>query len=161
MGQPTLSALPKMFRGRQRLALDSKGRLQLPSKFRTGTLVEETGRVVVTIDRAPCLLIYPLPEWEIVEHKLARLSSVSETARQWKRFLLGNAEDCEIDAQARILLPAELRVFALLEKQVMLVGQGNKLELWNAPLWDGQNAAWLAQSSSLAASLPELAALDF
>lgn len=148
-----------MLRGRQRLVLDSKGRLQVPTKFRAAFATE--GRLVVTIDRAPCLLLYPLSAWEIVEQKLARLSSVHEEARQWKRFLLGNAEDCEVDAQGRVLLPAELRVFALLEKQVMLVGQGNKLELWNAALWDERNAAWLAQGDSLAARIPELAALDF
>jgi MraZ protein len=133
----------------------------MPAKYRDRLLGGCSGQLVITVDRAPCLLLYPLPEWEEVEKKLAGLSSTNAKARRLKRFLMGNAEDCEMDGQGRVLLPAQLREFAGLNKQVVLVGQGNKFELWDEPRWNEQNEAWLAENDE-DADLPEdLAALDF
>jgi MraZ protein len=150
-----------LFRGRKHLTLDAKGRMVMPAKYRDRLLGGCSGQLVITVDRAPCLLLYPLPEWEEVEKKLAGLSSTNAKARRLKRFLMGNAEDCEMDGQGRVLLPAQLREFAGLNKQVVLVGQGNKFELWDEPRWNEQNEAWLAENDE-DADLPEdLAALDF
>ena len=133
----------------------------MPAKYRDRLFEGCQGQFVITIDRAPCLLLYPLPEWEEVEKKLARLSSTDPRARKFKRFLMGNAEDCEMDGQGRLLLPPPLREFAGLNKQVVLVGQGNKFELWDEERWNAQNEAWLAEAEDGSELPADLAALDF
>ena len=134
-----------MFRGINQLALDSKGRMSMPAKYRERLTETCTGQLVVTIDRDHCLLVYPLPIWEEVEQKLIQLSSTNKRARGLKRLLLGHAEECQMDAQGRILLPTPLREFANLDKRVMLVGQGNKFELWDEAAWYQLREQWLAE----------------
>jgi MraZ protein len=116
--------------------LDAKGRISMPAKFR-GRLQEScAGQLVVTIDPCdPCLLVYPLPSWEDVETQLVAIPSANKTARDVKRVLMGHAEDCEMDAQGRILLSLTLRQYAGLEKRLVLLGQGNKFELWDEQAW--------------------------
>lgn len=107
---------------------------------------------MVTIDMGErCLLLYPLPEWEVVQRKLEGLSNIADNARRLQRLLIGHATDIEMDGQGRILLPAMLRDFAQLEKKVVLVGQGNKLEIWGADHWQERMSAWLSEDSKLAA----------
>ena len=88
-------------------------------------------RLVVTIDRDQCLLIYPLPEWEEIERKLMRLPTLNEHARRLQRLMVGYATDVELDGHGRLLLPPTLRGFAHLERNAMLIGQGNRFELWD------------------------------
>ena len=135
-----------MFRGINPLTLDSKGRLAVPAKYRESLLESGAGELVLTIDRDRCLLLYPLAVWEEVEQKLIRLSSTNRQARGLKRLLLGHAEECAMDGQGRILIPAPLREFACLDKYVVLVGQGNKLELWDEPTWYQLRDQWLAET---------------
>ncbi len=135
-----------MFRGINPLALDNKGRLAVPTKYRERLQESCAGHLVVTIDRDRCLLVYPLPVWEEVEQKLIQLSSTNRQARGLKRLLLGHAEECALDGQGRILIPAPLREFAHLDKQVVLVGQGNKFELWDEPTWHQLRDQWLAET---------------
>lgn len=132
-----------MFRGLTALSLDAKGRLAIPTRYRAGLQEVCEGQLVVTIDRDRCLLIYPLAQWEEVEYKLVRLSSTDPRARSLKRLLLGHAEECEMDGQGRILLSAPLRDFARLERRVVLVGQGNKFELWDEQTWYRLRDQWL------------------
>jgi MraZ protein len=132
----------------------------MPTKYRQQLLEAAGGQLVVTIDRDRCLLLYPLPVWEDVERQLIQLSSTNPRARALKRLLLGHAEECALDASGRILLPAPLREFANLEKQVMLVGQGNKFEIWNEQAWNTWCEALLAGGDD-GESLPELDALAF
>ncbi|MGP0938241.1 division/cell wall cluster transcriptional repressor MraZ, partial [Serratia sp. CY74664] len=83
----------------------------------------------------PCLLLYPLPEWEIIEQKLSRLSSMNPAERRVQRLLLGHASECQMDSAGRLLLANTLRQHAGLTKEVMLVGQFNKFELWDEQTW--------------------------
>ena len=125
-----------MFRGVAHLNLDSKGRLAVPARFREALSARSSGQVVVTADSDRCLLIYPLPDWEPIEQKLMSLSSFNAQIRELQRRLVGYAEDVAIDGTGRILVPPALRQFAQLDKSVVLVGQGNKVELWNKENWE-------------------------
>ena len=108
-----------MFRGATLVNLDSKGRLAVPTRYRDGLIEDAAGQLVCTIDiHHPCLLLYPLPEWEVIEQKLSRLSSMNPVERRVQR----------------LLLPV-LRQHAGLTKEVMLVGQFNKFELWDETTW--------------------------
>lgn len=116
--------------------LDSKGRLAVPTRYRELLNEESQGQMVCTIDlHQSCLLLYPLPEWEIIEQKLSRLSSMNPAERRVQRLLLGHASECQMDSAGRLLLASTLRQHAGLTKEVMLVGQFNKFELWDEQTW--------------------------
>jgi len=103
------------------------------------------GRVVMTIDtQAPCLAIYPLPEWERIESDIQGLPALNPAVKRFQRLVLGYASDLELDGNGRVLLPQSLRDYAQLEKKAVLVGQGNKLELWSEDLWLAEREAALA-----------------
>ncbi|GKX60447.1 division/cell wall cluster transcriptional repressor MraZ [Leminorella grimontii] len=141
-----------MFRGATTVNLDSKGRLAVPTRYRDSLVNECEGQLVCTIDlHQPCLLLYPLPEWEKIEEKLAKLSSMNPVERRVQRLLLGHASECQMDSAGRLLIAPTLRSHASLTKEVMLVGQFNKFELWNEEAWYQQvkediEAAQLADS---------------
>jgi MraZ protein len=137
-----------MFRGPSKVTLDAKGRLAIPSRHRERILTRADGAMVATVDRDYCLLIYPLPEWEEIERKLVRLPSLNKDARKLQRLMLGYATELEMDNQGRILLPRELREFAGLDRQAMLIGQGNKFELWVEQRWNERRDGWLAGEDS-------------
>ena len=125
-----------MFRGSFALNLDDKGRLTLPTRYRDSLLSDCSGQLICTIDhKDPCLLLYPLSEWEEIEEKLKRLSSFNPQEQRLKRLLLGHATDCEMYKNGRILLPATLRAHANLSKELRLVGQLNKFEIWDEHTW--------------------------
>ncbi|MCT4705226.1 division/cell wall cluster transcriptional repressor MraZ [Enterobacteriaceae bacterium H11S18] len=125
-----------MFRGATLVNLDSKGRLAVPTRYREKLIDTSEGQMVCTIDiHHPCLLLYTLPEWEIIEQKLARLSSMNPAERRVQRLLLGHASECQMDSAGRLLLAPVLRQHAGLTKEVMLVGQFNKFELWDEATW--------------------------
>ena len=139
-----------MFRGINSATLDSKGRMALPARYKDVLQLGADGKTVVTIDmREKCLLLYPLSEWEVVQRKLESLANVGAKARLLQRLLIGHATDLELDAQGRILLPAMLRDFSDLEKKLVLVGQGNKIEIWSADHWQERMQSWLAEESEL------------
>ncbi len=151
----------EMFRGINSATLDAKGRMALPTRFREVLQLGADGKTVVTIDmREKCLLLYPLPEWEVVQRKLESLPNVGSRARLLQRLLIGHATDLELDAQGRILLPAMLRDYGLLEKKLVLVGQGNKLEIWSAGHWQERMGNWLADESELAEAGDEFTGLS-
>ena len=125
-----------MFRGVAQLNLDSKGRLAVPARYRDGLLARCGGHLVITADSDRCLLIYPLPDWEPIEQKLMQLSSFNAQIRELQRRIVGYAEDVLLDATGRILVPPALRGYAQLGKNVVLVGQGNKFELWDKQKWE-------------------------
>ena len=125
-----------MFRGVAQHSLDSKGRLAVPSRYREALMVRCAGRLVITADFDKCLLLYPLPDWEPIQQKLMGLSSLNPKIRDLQRQLIGYAEDIEMDAAGRVLVSPALREFAALEKNAVLVGQGNKFELWDKQKWE-------------------------
>ena len=142
-----------MFRGATKVSLDDKGRMVMPTRYREQIAELAQGHLVVTVDRDQCLLIYPLPEWEQTERKLMSLPSLNPQARRLQRLMVGYATDLELDGHGRVLLPPELREFAKLERQGMLIGQGNRFELWDAARWDERRDQWLV-SEAAAGDLP-------
>jgi len=127
-----------VFRGVTALTLDSKGRLAVPAKFREVLQLRAGGKLVVTADSALCLLVYAAPDWEPIQQRLMGLSSFNTRTRDLQRLLVGNASDVELDSAGRILIPPSLRKFAGLDKDVALVGQGARFELWDEAKWDAQ-----------------------
>jgi MraZ protein len=124
-----------VFRGVTHLALDNKGRLAIPARHRETLARQAEGRVVLTADPSHCLLLYPLLAWEPIEQRLMGLSSFNESTRALQRLLVGHADDVVLDGAGRILVPPALRQYAALDKRVVLVGQGNKFELWDEAKW--------------------------
>jgi MraZ protein len=124
-----------VFRGTAQLNLDSKGRLSVPARYQSVLRERCNGHLVITADADRCLLIYPLPEWELIQQKLESLSNLDPRVRTLQRRLIGFAVDVEMDSAARVLIAPELRQYAQLEKSVVLVGQGRKFELWNQESW--------------------------
>lgn len=143
-----------MFRGVNTLNLDAKGRMAMPAKYRDRLMASCDGQLVMTVDRDHCLLLYPLPEWEEIERKLVKLPSLNKQARRLQRLLIGHATECELDSHGRILLPPPLREFAGVEKKVVLIGQGNKFELWNEQAWTERRDTWLAEGEEEEGALP-------
>ncbi|MDH3376882.1 MAG: division/cell wall cluster transcriptional repressor MraZ [Gammaproteobacteria bacterium] len=134
-----------MFRGVSALNLDAKGRLAIPTKYRDPLLNQCDGRLVVTVNHSErCLWMYPLQEWDELEKKVVALPSLDAAAQRLKRILIGHASDCELDRNGRVLLSGPLREFADLEKRVVLIGQGNKFEIWNDLLWAARRDEWLS-----------------
>lgn len=128
-----------MFRGASLINLDDKGRLTIPSRYRHNLMADCSGQMVCTIDvNQPCLLLYPLPQWEIVERKLQPLSDMVPQERRLKRLLMGHATECEMDKNGRLLLSVVLRQRVNLEKSITLVGKLNKFEIWAEETWSSQ-----------------------
>jgi len=148
------------FRGINNISVDAKGRMAMPARYRERLLESVGGRLVVTVDRDHCLLVYPLPEWEIIENKLIALPSLNKQARLLQRLLIGHATELDMDAQGRILLPAMLREYAGLKKKAVLIGQGKKLEIWDEQTWTESQEEWVASvqadDGELPAALEEL-----
>ncbi len=135
-----------VFRGVTHIALDAKGRLAVPAKHRDRLLQsrsqkedaasqEASGQLVLTADPSRCLLLYPRAEWEPIQARLMALSSFNEKIRGLQRLLVGHAEDVEMDGNGRILVSPALRQYAGLEHRSVLVGQGNRFELWDEARW--------------------------
>jgi MraZ protein len=137
-----------MFRGASKLTLDTKGRMVMPTRHRERLQERCDGKLVVTVDKDQCLQIYPLPDWEEVERKLMRLPSFDVQARQLQRLMVGHATDLELDGHGRILLPQNLRDFAFLVHDAMLIGQGARFELWDETRWNERREAWLASDDT-------------
>src|SRR3990172_12275719 len=133
-----------MFQGATQLNLDSKGRLAIPARHRDMLLAHCAGQLVLTADADGCLLLYPQPEWQPIREKLMQLSAFNPRIRALQRFLVGHAEDVVMDAAGRVLISPTLRSYAVLDKRVMLIGQGNKFELWDETKWQAQQEAGLS-----------------
>ena len=145
-----------MFRGINSITLDVKGRMAMPSRYRDLLLQNHKARMVVTIDTEDtCLLLYPELEWQKIEASLQRLPSFNPAARRIQRLLIGHATDVDLDAQGRILLPLELRSYAVLQKQAVLIGQGNKFEIWDETIWQTRREKWLEEESNHIDELPD------
>jgi MraZ protein len=127
-----------MFRGTTNLSMDAKGRLAVPARHRDALFAQSSGNVVLTAHPHGCLLLYPQPAWEPIESKLMALSSFDKQSSGLQRLLVGYAEDVLVDAAGRLLVSPTLRDFAVLEKEVMLVGQGSHFEMWNLSAWRKQ-----------------------
>ena len=126
-----------MFRGVQYINLDAKGRISIPTRQRDSLQQITNGHLVATIDtQSACLVLYPLPEWERIERDVQLLPSLNPAVRRFQRLMLGYATDLHLDGSGRVLIPPALRDYAHLDKRLVLVGQGIKLELWSESLWE-------------------------
>lgn len=132
-----------MFRGISAANIDAKGRMAIPVRYRP-RLDEAGGQVVVTIDTdESCLLLYSLPDWETIEQQIQALPTFNPVTRRIQRLLMGHATEIELDSSGRILVPSLLREYAGIEKRVMLVGQGPKIEIWSETVWQARCREWL------------------
>lgn len=143
-----------IFRGINNLALDTKGRMAMPARYRERLMDTCGGRLVVTVDRDRCLLVYPLHEWEIIESQLVNLPSLNKQARLLQRLLIGHATEMELDSQGRILIPPMLRDYAQLDKKIVLIGQGKKFEIWDEQSWNDNQDGWLTDMNSDDSDMP-------
>ena len=135
------------FRGASNLSLDAKGRIVLPARYRERLLEICNSELIITIDtEQPCLLIYPLPEWELIEEKIEALPSFNPATRRIQRLLIGHATEVEVDGNGRMLISNPLREYAQLGKKVVLIGQGKKFELWDEAIWGQRMETWLSES---------------
>lgn len=138
------------FRGINAINLDAKGRFAIPKRYREDISEVSDNQMVATIDlHSPCLLLYTLDEWVTIERKLMSLPNMDSNARLVQRMLLGHASEMEVDGQGRLLLPSLLREHAKLEKQAILLGQGNKFELWSQEAWEADMPEMLEQVQDL------------
>ena len=136
-----------MFQGSSALTLDSKGRINVPTRHRDALTTQAEGRLTITRHPDGCLLVYPRPEWE---KKREQIAAFPMQARALQRLLLGNAQDVEIDSAGRVLIAPELRQAATLSRDVMMLGMGGHFELWDAAELARREAA------DLAAGMPEV-----
>nr|WP_318683596.1 division/cell wall cluster transcriptional repressor MraZ [uncultured Acetatifactor sp.] len=125
-----------MFMSEYNHTIDPKGRLIIPSKFREA-LGDE---FVVSKGMDGCLFVYANEDWNAFEQKLTALPLINKEARKFARFFLAGAAQVEADKQGRILLPASLREFAGLDKDVVLVGVGSRIEIWSREKWEDINS---------------------
>ena len=127
-----------MFQGATALSLDAKGRLAVPTRHRDELQSGIAGKQVLTAHPHRCLLLYPAAAWEPIRARIMSFSSFDSQASLWKRLLIGFAEEIELDGSGRLLVSPELRKFAGLEKQAMMVGQGSHFEIWSQEAWEKQ-----------------------
>ncbi|MGD9108032.1 MAG: division/cell wall cluster transcriptional repressor MraZ [Gammaproteobacteria bacterium] len=145
-----------MFRGINSINVDQKGRIAIPVRYRQTLLEKAQGQMIITIDTEQrCLLLFPLTIWEEIEQKIAKLPSFSPATRRIQRLLIGHATELALDSHGRILLPPLLRKYANIQKKLMLVGQGNKFELWNNEQWQQQRDHWLNSELVKEGEIPE------
>jgi MraZ protein len=149
-----------MFRGANKLTLDIKGRMVMPTRYRERLQERCGGKLVVTVDKDQCLLIYPFPDWEEIERKLMKLPSFDRQSRQLQRLMVGHATELDLDAQGRVLLPPNLREFASLTRDAVLIGQGLRFELWDEEKWNQRRDEWLASEDSATDVSADLEALS-
>lgn len=141
-----------MLTGEYSHSIDAKGRLIIPSKFRE-ILGED---FVITKGLDGCLFLYPSNEWKIFEEKLRTLPLTNKNARTFSRFFLGSAVDGGLDKQGRVLISSALRNFAGLEKDVVLVGVLDRVEIWNQARWNENNAAVEDDMDEIARQMEDL-----
>lgn len=141
-----------MFIGEYQHSIDPKGRVFMPAKFR-----DDLGeKFVVTKGLDNCLFVYPNEEWKSLEQKLRTLPLTSKEARAFIRFFFAGAAECEADKQGRILLPANLRDYAGLEKDLSIIGVSTRVEIWNRDAWESYNGESSMDQESIIEKMAEL-----
>ena len=141
-----------MLLGEYEHSIDTKGRMAMPAKLREGL----GAKFIITKGLDGCLFVYSMDEWQRVEQKLASLPMSRKTARDITRFLFGGACEAECDKQGRVLLPANLRRYAALERDAVIVGVGSRAEIWDAAKWQQYNEESAEDVNELAEQLADL-----
>lgn len=132
--------------------IDRKGRLIMPAKFRD----ELNGHVVVTRGLDGCLYVYTLEQWQKVYEQLSKLPATNKNARWYQRMVLSKAAECEMDSQGRILIPSSLVALAKLEKECLIIGMANHLEIWSKNVWEDEEAQQSDAFEDMAEQLSEI-----
>lgn len=141
-----------MFRGEYSLSMDPKGRVAVPSRYRERLAESCGGKLVVTISLMErCLAVYPFPDWQTIEDDLRELPALDKKAQAISHLLIGHASECDMDGHGRLLIPQTLREFAGLDKQVKMLGQVRKFELWSDTAWAARRDELLEQVDDLLA----------
>ncbi len=142
--------MTNQFMGEYNHTMDAKGRLIVPAKFR------EAGgdKFIVTKGLDECLFVFTEEKWSAVVESISHMPLTHKNARAFSRFFIGSAGECEVDKQGRILIPGTLRTYACLEKDVVLVGVGSRVEIWNREAWE--NASDYEGIEEIAEGLEEL-----
>lgn len=141
-----------MFLGRHNHNLDTKGRLALPARYRD----KLSEGVVITRGFDPCLLVYPLDTWMPLAERVAGLSISDPDVRKLRRMLFADAVDVQLDGQGRVLVPAELREYASIEREAVVVGVHTFIEVWSPTMWESQSANLDRDGSTIAERLADL-----
>lgn len=144
--------LKNMFIGEYNHNLDEKGRLAIPKKFRNDLL----DGLVITRGLDNCLFVYTKKEWEKLANKLSELPFSQSNSRAFARFMLGGAMDMNLDNQGRVILPANLRKFAELKKNIIVAGLFNRLEIWDEDKWEDYKKQTEASSNEIAEKMFDL-----
>ncbi|MCK9514937.1 MAG: division/cell wall cluster transcriptional repressor MraZ [Ottowia sp.] len=131
-----------MFQGASLLNLDAKGRMSVPTRHRDVLLADADGQLTLTRHPHGCLMVFPRPDWEHFRDRIVRLPM---SAQWWKRIFLGNALDVEMDASGRVLVAGSLREAVGLVREVVLLGMGAHLELWDKATYDAREAEAMQQ----------------
>ena len=132
-----------MFRGLNKISFDTKGRISIPTKYREKLLKISNKKLICTIDLDYCLLLYPHSSWLKIEQQIIKLPTLNPASRKLQRLLIGHATDIDMDKSGRLLIPSELKEFAMIKKEAMLIGQGHRFELWNYSRWVRFREKWL------------------
>ena len=141
-----------MFLGEFAHTIDDKGRLTIPAKFRD----DLASGVVITRGLDGCLWAYSRSEWEVLAEKISRLPTTNPAARNFSRFMFANAFDSIPDRQGRVLIPQNLRDYANIESDTIIIGVMNRLELWNPGQWGQVMAAVEEDPEAIVAQLQDL-----
>jgi MraZ protein len=141
-----------MFLGRYAYAVDAKGRLAIPARFRSAL----GGEVVLTRGIDPCLSLYPMEAWLPLSERVNALPISDPHARQFRRLVFGEAANLELDSQGRILLPPPLRGYAGIDREAVLVGVHSWIEIWSPERWNAQAEALEEDGSEIAEHLANL-----
>ena len=141
--------MDNLFKGIHNINLDSKGRLGIPVTYRDHNTALLKVSMVITIDTEEnCLLLYPSGIWAKIQSKINELPSFNKNARRIQRLLVGHAEDIDVDSSGRILISKPLREYASLVKKIILIGQGDKFEIWDQNLWNQNVDKWRDEVTS-------------
>lgn len=141
-----------MFLGEYQHTLDTKGRITVPSKFR-----DELGvKFVATKGLDNCIFLYPMEEWKRIEAKLHSLPFTRADVRSFARFFFSGASELEIDKQGRTVLPNNLRDYACIDKETVIIGVGSRVEIWSTENWATYNETSAGSYEALAESLVDL-----
>ena len=118
-----------MFRGLNKISLDTKGRISIPTKYRSELSKYGSNELICTIDIDQCLLLYPKKIWLKIEKTIMELPSLDKSSRMLQRLMVGHASELVLDSHNRILVPVELREFSGIKKSAMFIGQGQRFEI--------------------------------
>jgi MraZ protein len=141
-----------VFMGEFQHSIDEKGRLFMPAKFRDAL----GSSFVITRGLDECLFVYPQSEWKILEGKLKELPFTRKDARAFVRFFFSGATESELDKQGRTLIPANLREYAHLERDCVIIGVSNRVEIWAKETWESYSASAADSFADIAESLVDL-----